>query len=71
MTANYTEACFQAHKRFRSSAILFLFFFIFCFFHSSLYILNAFVLSSPTRKVFGLKLRFCECVRVCGCVGHV
>lgn len=28
MTANYTEACFQAHKRFRSSAIFF------CFFHS-------------------------------------
>lgn len=24
------------------------------------------MLSSPTRKVFGLKLRFCECVRVCG-----
>lgn len=37
MTANYTEACFQAHKRFRSSAIFF------AFFTRSFYILNAFM----------------------------
>lgn len=59
MTANYTEACFQAHKRFRSSAI-------FCFFYSLvLYFKCIYVERRHTHaharrgKVFGLKLGFC------------
>lgn len=58
MTANYTEACFQAHKRFRSSAILFLFLFFFAFFTLSLYILNAFVCARTHTQSVWIEVAF-------------